>query len=79
MIVPADVAVRIHANVEVGEIELPNGIGGDGRNVESELVETGDRVLVLDASVGAGRSWSSAPYDDRACRCGHTRRAPTSG
>ena len=55
VIVPADAAVRIHANVEVGEIELPNGIGGDGRNVESELIETGDRVLVLDASVGAGQ------------------------
>jgi len=25
-----------------------------GRNVESELIETGERVLVLDASVGAG-------------------------
>jgi phage shock protein PspC (stress-responsive transcriptional regulator) len=53
--VPADAAVRIHATVEVGEIELPNGIGGDGRNVESELVETGDRVLVIDARVGAGQ------------------------
>jgi phage shock protein PspC (stress-responsive transcriptional regulator) len=53
--VPADAAVRIHANVEVGEIELPNGIGGDGRNVESELVETGERVLVIDARVGAGQ------------------------
>ena len=53
--VPADAAVRIHANVEVGEIELPNGIGGDGRNVESELIETGDRVLVIDARVGAGQ------------------------
>jgi phage shock protein PspC (stress-responsive transcriptional regulator) len=52
---PADAAVRIHATVEVGEIELPNGIGGDGRNVESELIETGERVLVIDARVGAGQ------------------------
>jgi phage shock protein PspC (stress-responsive transcriptional regulator) len=53
--VPADAAVRIHATVEVGEIELPNGIGGDGRNVESELIETGERVLVIEARVGAGQ------------------------
>ena len=65
--------------VEVGEIELPNGIGGEGRNVESDLIETGDRVLVLDATSAPARSWSSAPYDDAACRCGHMRRAPTSG
>ena len=47
--------MRIHATAEVGEIELPNGIGGDGRNVESELIETGERVLVIDARVGAGQ------------------------
>ena len=52
---PADAAVRINATVEAGEIELPNGIGGDGRNVESELIETGERVLVIDARVGAGQ------------------------
>jgi hypothetical protein len=52
--VPADVALRIHATAEAGEIDLPNGIGGDGRNVESDLVETGRRVLVLDAHVGVG-------------------------
>jgi predicted membrane protein len=52
--VPADVALRIHATAEVGEVELPNGIRGDGRNVENELIETGARVLVLDADVGAG-------------------------
>jgi phage shock protein PspC (stress-responsive transcriptional regulator) len=54
VLVPADVALRITAAVEVGEIDLPNGIGGDGRNVESELIETGERVLVLDARMGAG-------------------------
>ena len=54
VIVPSDVALRIHATAEIGEIVLPDGIGGDGRNVVSELTETGDRVLVLDADVGAG-------------------------
>ena len=54
VIVPSDVALRVHATAEVGEIDLPNGIGGDGRNVVSELTETGERVLVLDADVGAG-------------------------
>ena len=47
--------MRIDATVEAGEIELPNGIGGDGRNVESELIETGERVLVIDARVGVGQ------------------------
>ena len=45
---------RIHATAEVGEIDLPNGIGDDGRNVDIDLTETGERVLVLDADVGAG-------------------------
>jgi phage shock protein PspC (stress-responsive transcriptional regulator) len=54
VIVPSDVALRIHATVEVGEIDLPGGIGGDGRNVVSDVTETGERVLVLDADVGAG-------------------------
>ena len=54
VIVPADVALRIHGTAEVGEVELPDGLGADGRNVESDLIETGPRVLVLDAHVGAG-------------------------
>lgn len=54
VIVPADVALRIRGTAEVGEVELPDGLGADGRNVESELTETGPRVLVLDAHVGAG-------------------------
>lgn len=54
VLVPADVALRIDATAEAGEIDLPNGIGGDGRNVESALIETGERVLVLAAHVGAG-------------------------
>ena len=54
VLVPADVALRIHGTAEVGEVDLPDGIKGSGRNVESELIETGERILVLDASVGAG-------------------------
>ena len=54
VIVPADVALRIRGTAEVGEVELPDGLGADGRNVESDLIETGPRVLVLDAHVGAG-------------------------
>ena len=54
VLVPAGVALRIQGKAEVGEVDLPNGIKGNGRNVESELIETGERVLVLDASAGAG-------------------------
>jgi len=54
VLVPDDVALRIVATAKGGEIDLPNGIGSQGRSVESELTETGERVLVLDAHVGAG-------------------------
>ena len=54
VIVPADVALRVHGTAEVGEVDLPDGLSADGRNVESDLTETGTRVLVLDAHVGAG-------------------------
>ena len=54
VLVPAGVALRINGTAELGEVDLPEGIKGSGRNVESELIETGERVLVLDASVGAG-------------------------
>ena len=55
VLVPADVALRIHGSAEYGEVLLPDGLGADGRNVESDLIETGTRVLVLDAHVGAGQ------------------------
>ena len=54
VIVPAGVALQIHGTAEVGEVELPDGLAADGRNVESDLIETGPRVLVLNAHVGAG-------------------------
>ncbi len=52
--VPADVALQVQGSAEVGQVDLPEGVGADGRNVESNLMETGARVLVLDAHVGAG-------------------------
>ena len=55
-------AARRTATAEVGQVELPGGIGDDGRNADSDLTETGDRVLVLDARRrrGAGRGSSGA-------------------
>ncbi len=54
VIVPSDVGLRVHATAEIGEVDLPNGVGGDGRNVENDFILTGDRVLVVDAHVGLG-------------------------
>lgn len=54
VIVPDDVALRIHATAELGDIRLPGEIGADGRNIESDLTEAGERVLVLEAEVGLG-------------------------
>jgi phage shock protein PspC (stress-responsive transcriptional regulator) len=54
VIVPDDVGLRVQGTAEVGEVHLPGGVGGEGRNVESNVVEPGLRVLVLDAHAGAG-------------------------
>jgi hypothetical protein len=54
VIAPAGVALEAHGTAEIGEVDLPGGVGGDGRNVESDVVETGPRVLVLDAHTGLG-------------------------
>ncbi len=54
VILPADVAVQVHGSAEVGDVQFPDGLAADGRNVELDLTETGTRVLVLDAHVGAG-------------------------
>lgn len=54
VIVPENVGLRVHGTAEAGEVELPGGVGGDGRNVESDVVEPGVRVLVLDAHAGLG-------------------------
>jgi predicted membrane protein len=53
VIVPADVAVRAHGDVQAGEVTIL-GNTDDGRNVDVDVSETGQRVLVIDADVGAG-------------------------
>jgi phage shock protein PspC (stress-responsive transcriptional regulator) len=53
VIVPSGVALQVHGTAEVGEVDVL-GNTEDGRNVENDLRETGTRVLVLDAHVGAG-------------------------
>ena len=54
VLVPAGLALQVHRSAEIGEVDLPGGIGGDGRNGESDVVETGPRVLVIDAHTGLG-------------------------
>ena len=53
VVVPSGVALQVHGTAEVGEVDVL-GNAKDGRNVENDLRETGSRVLVLDAHVGAG-------------------------
>jgi phage shock protein PspC (stress-responsive transcriptional regulator) len=53
VIVPSNVALQVYGTAEVGEVEVL-GKAEEGRNVENDLRETGSRVLVLDAHVGAG-------------------------
>jgi phage shock protein PspC (stress-responsive transcriptional regulator) len=53
IVVPDDVAVRAHGDVQAGEVEIL-GNTDDGRNVDADVSETGERVLVIDADVGAG-------------------------
>jgi phage shock protein PspC (stress-responsive transcriptional regulator) len=52
--IPSDVALRVNGSVEVGEVDLPGGVSGSGRNVESSVTETGPRVLVIDGHAGLG-------------------------
>ena len=54
VVAPADAALQVHGSAEIGDVNLPDGIGGSGRNVESDMVETGPRVLVIDAHTGLG-------------------------
>jgi hypothetical protein len=51
--VPADVALQVRARVKAGSVRVL-GEESDGWAVERQLHETGRRVLVLDARVGAG-------------------------
>jgi phage shock protein PspC (stress-responsive transcriptional regulator) len=54
VIVPANVALRVNGNAQLGQVEVL-GRRADGRNVHTKVAETGKRVLVLDAHVGAGK------------------------
>jgi phage shock protein PspC (stress-responsive transcriptional regulator) len=54
VIVPPGVALQAHGSAEIGEVDLPGGVGSDGRNVESDVVQTGPRVLVIDGHTGLG-------------------------
>jgi phage shock protein PspC (stress-responsive transcriptional regulator) len=53
VIVPAGVALRAHGEAQAGYVDLL-GSTDDGRNADVDLTQEGDRVLVLDAHVGAG-------------------------
>jgi phage shock protein PspC (stress-responsive transcriptional regulator) len=53
VIVPAGVALRVHADAQAGRVEVLGNVD-DGRKADIDLSETGERVLVLDADVGAG-------------------------
>jgi phage shock protein PspC (stress-responsive transcriptional regulator) len=53
VIVPAGVALRVHAHTQAGKVELL-GQEMNGTSVDRTLEEKGKRVLVLDAHVGAG-------------------------
>ena len=54
MIVPPDVAVRVHGDAQFGEVEPARQTSSDGHDVERSVAQDGRRVLVLDAHVGAG-------------------------
>jgi len=54
ILLPADVPVHVRGQADWGDVNLPGGIGTEGRDVESELVEGSPR-LVVDAEIGAGR------------------------
>lgn len=53
VIVPADAALQVNADAQAGRVDLL-GNTADGRDVDKHLTQTGTRVLVLDAHVGAG-------------------------
>jgi predicted membrane protein len=54
VLVPAGAGLEVHGTAEMGVVQLPGDREEDGRNVEVEMAEAGERVLVLDAHVGAG-------------------------
>jgi predicted membrane protein len=53
VLVPPDVAIQAHGRAKAGRVELL-GAATEGYKADYETHETGQRVLVLDASTGAG-------------------------
>ena len=53
VIVPAGVAVRAHGEAQAGYVNIL-GEEDEGRNADVDVSQAGNRVLVLDADVGAG-------------------------
>jgi phage shock protein PspC (stress-responsive transcriptional regulator) len=53
VIVPRDVALRVHGDTQFGDVNLLGDIA-DGHDVDRSVVQEGKRLLVLDAHVGAG-------------------------
>ena len=53
IIVPPDVKLQIHGDAQYGQVDLLGNFT-DGHNVDQTVDQTGARVLVLDAHVGAG-------------------------
>jgi phage shock protein PspC (stress-responsive transcriptional regulator) len=62
VVVPPDVALQVHSKADLGTVKLL-GSANDGRKVDKSLDQTGKRVLVIDAHVGAG-----SVHVDRAVR-----------
>jgi len=55
VIVPGDVALRVHGDAQLGQVEVLGRTAG-GRNVDKTIEQAGKRILVLDAHVGVGRA-----------------------
>ena len=53
VIVPSGVSLQVHGDAQFGQVDVL-GSTVDGHNVNQSLDQTGTRVLVLDAHVGAG-------------------------
>jgi len=52
--VPDNVALRVRGDAQLGKVEVL-GRTADGRNVDRSVLQTGKRVLVVDAHVGVGK------------------------
>jgi len=54
VIVPADVALRVNGDAQLGQVEVL-GLTNSGRDVHKNVDQAGARVLVIDAHVGVGQ------------------------